>query len=220
MSGLEEVDIFNWQTLRAEMISAAQLGVEFGLAHDTVARWIEAGKLVPDHTFEIGERAYHYFEKERVEAIRAEMGLKKRTAQTRRSDFLEFVEEMDMTSSYKPVFLLALLDAMNQDGRAELQTVAANFAEFYRKRHAALQTVEAARLRMARVEELQADEIMSLVLVMPFEKFERRQFLKHERDVAFIGFDRALWRAMAPEDLEKARLCAERAIETYYERLK
>ncbi len=218
MSGLEEVDIFTWQTLRAQMVSASQLGVEFGLGHGTVERWIETGKLVPDHTVEVGERDYHYFDKARVEAIRQALGLKKRTPETRRADFFEFIEEMDMASSYKPVFLLALMDSADDNGRAGVKTIATKFAGFYKQRLAHGLPVEVARNRMARVEELSADEIAGLILTMPFEKFERRQFLKHEKDVAFIGFDRALWRALTPEDLDAVRYKAQQAVQTYYER--
>jgi hypothetical protein len=144
--------------------------------------------------------------------------LKKRTPETRRADFFEFIEEMDMSSSYKPVFLLALLDAVDDSGRASVQAVSKKFAEFYKQRQAQGQAVEAARLRMSRIQELSTDEVAAVVLAMPFEKFERRQFLRHEKDVAFIGFDRALWRALKPEDVDAIRHKAEEATGAYYQR--
>jgi hypothetical protein len=219
VSGMEEIDIFNWQTLQAQMFSVSHLEVELGLGNGTVSNWITSGRVTPDHTVEVGTRVYHYFDKGRVESIRQQFGLKKRTAETRKNDFFEFVEEMDMSSSYKPVLLLALIDAVDEDGRVKVQILVERFKQFYTERADAGQTVEAARNRMARVQQLRTDDIAGLVFAMPFEKFERRQFLHYEKDLAFIAFDRVLWRALTPEDLAEIRHKARQAIEGYYERL-
>ena len=51
-----------------------------------------------------------------------------------RDRFLEFIEAMDMALSYKPVMLLALLDAIDEQGRARASDVARRFQQFYRDR--------------------------------------------------------------------------------------
>jgi hypothetical protein len=91
---------------------------------------------------------------------------------------------MDMTMSYKPVMLLALLHAVDEDGRAKLRDVARCFQQFSRERRAAGLVVERPRARKQAVDELDEASITSLVVRKPFETFERRQFLRYDRDLA------------------------------------
>jgi hypothetical protein len=69
------------------------------------------------------------------------------------------------------------------------------------------------------VDELDEAIAQRLMLEMPFEKFERRHFLRYDRrDLAYIRFDPRLWRQLGPEDLEEVRGICRRSIEVYYER--
>jgi hypothetical protein len=58
-----------------------------------------------------------------------------------------------------------------------------------------------------------------LLLGKPFEKFERRQFLRHDRDLAYVRFDPRLWRQLGPGDREQVAEVCRRSISSYYERL-
>lgn len=46
------------------------------------------------------------------------------------------VDTMTMSYSYKPVFMIAFLDNMNDAGEARLEDVARSFAAFYEDRQA------------------------------------------------------------------------------------
>jgi hypothetical protein len=73
---------------------------------------------------------------------------------------------------------------------------------------------------MSRAEQLTRDEVREVMLQMPFEKFERRQYLRYDSaDLAYIRFTPALWRQLLPADLASIRQNCERAIADYYERL-
>jgi hypothetical protein len=71
---------------------------------------------------------------------------------------------------------------------------------------------------MSRVHELGETEIQRLMLAMPFEKFERRRYLKYDRDLADIRFDGVLWRQLTPEALQEIRTICQRSIQAYHER--
>ena len=72
---------------------------------------------------------------------------------------------------------------------------------------------------MNRVDELSDADIGRVIVEMPFEKFERRRYLKYDRDLAFIRFEPRLWRQLTPADLEELKAICLREIEQYYERL-
>jgi hypothetical protein len=126
---------------------------------------------------------------------------------------------MDMTMSYKPVMLLALLEAIDAEGRAKLGEVVDGFQQFYQGRRAAGQVVERPGARQKPVDQLDEGEARQLMIGKPFETFERRRFLRYDRDLAYVRFDPRLWRQLRPEDMEQIRAECRRSIETYYERL-
>jgi superfamily II DNA or RNA helicase len=215
----EPVDVFNWQQEVVNMISLRDLERELAVAEGRLARAVERGEVKPDHTLQLGERTYLYFHRDRVEEVRIAIGAPKIEEHTIRDRFLEFIDTMDMALSYKPVMLLALLDTVDEDGRARAADVARRFQQFYRDRRAAGLVVERPGARKVPVDELDETSTQRLMLGMPFEKFERRQFLRYDRDLAYVRFDPRLWRQLGPDDREQIRSLCRRSIESYYERL-
>jgi hypothetical protein len=139
---------------------------------------------------------------------------------TIRERFFAFLGEMDMTTSYKPVMLLALLDAADEDGRARVSEVVKRFRAFYEQRKVDGLVVEAARAALSQVGGLDDGEVQRVMLKGPFDKFGRREFIAHDRrDLAYMRFDARLWRQLKPADLERVREICREAIGTYYERL-
>jgi hypothetical protein len=69
------------------------------------------------------------------------------------------------------------------------------------------------------VDELDQTSIQRLLLGKPFEKFERRGFVRYDRDLAYVRFDPRLWRQLGPDDGEQIRKLCRQNIEKYYERL-
>jgi hypothetical protein len=138
-----------------------------------------------------------------------------------KSLFLQFVKKMDMSSSYKPVLLLSLLDKADKRGRARLGDVVDSFWHYYLARARAGLQVERSNLRMFEAQRLSEDEVRSVMLEMPFTKFERRRFLCYDKsDLAFIRFQPKLWEQLTTEDLAILRGYCEQAIANYYERIK
>jgi hypothetical protein len=68
-----------------------------------------------------------------------------------------------------------------------------------------------------RVKEMSDFDIARLMLTMPFEKFERKFFLEHRKDLSQVAFVPALWRRLTEEDKEELLGICERQIGRYYE---
>jgi superfamily II DNA or RNA helicase len=215
----EPIDVFNWQQEVTNMISLPDLERELGVAERRVRAAVERGEVTVDHTLQLGERTYFYFHRDRIEEVRVAIGAPKLEDHSIRDRFLEFISVMDMALSYKPVMLLALLDAVDETGRAKLSEVVRRFQQFYRDRRAAGLPVDRPGARKQPVDELDEASVRRVMLESPFEKFERRQFVGYDRDLAFIRFDPRLWRQLEADDLEKVREICRRKIETYYERI-
>jgi hypothetical protein len=215
----EEIDIFNWQAVVANMLSVSELERKLAASEGLVRRAIERGHIAPDHQVQVGERICHYFSKDRVHEIRRVLGLPKVTASTIKDLFCGFVREMDMSASYKPVMLLALLESVDNTGQAAMTSLVQRFRAFYETRRDNGLIAESPRTRMRRVHELSDADVARVIVEMPFEKFERRGYLKYDRDLAYIRFDSVLWAQLNPEDLEELHSICMREIEQYYGRL-
>jgi superfamily II DNA or RNA helicase len=204
----QEIDIFNWQETITGMLSVSELEVELAASEGVVRRAIEREEVRPDHSVMLGDRTYHYFARDRVDEVRLALGLPKVEQHNIKELFLEYADDkMDMSASYKPVMLLAMLDCADDHGRARLADVVEKFRRFYEARKEDGLLVEKASARMAKFD------------YMPFEKFERRRYLRYDRDLAFLRFEPSLWRQLKPDDLRKLRAICEESINAYYERL-
>jgi hypothetical protein len=216
----QEVDIFNWQDAVAGMLTVAELEVELAASEGFVRRAIDREEVRPDHTVSLGERTYHYFSRERIEEVRVTLSLPKVEQHNIKDLFQQYAgDKMDMSASYKPVMLLALLNCVDSHGRARLGDVVAAFRRFYQDRKAAGFKVERASARMAKEDQLHDADVQRIMLDMPFEKFERRRYLRYDRDLAFVRFEPSLWRQLKSDDLEVLRGICHESIEKYYERL-
>ncbi|HEX7380197.1 MAG TPA: DEAD/DEAH box helicase family protein [Pirellulales bacterium] len=215
----KEIDLFNWQETVAGMVSIYEIEALLGAGEGSVRSAVERGSVRPDHTLALGDRVYHYFKDERIEEVRETLGIPKLADDNVKDRFLAYVAEMDMTTSYKPVMLLALLDSVDERGQAKIADVVSKFRQSYEQRQAAGLPVEHPKSVMAKIDTLEDAEIRRAMLSMPFEKFERRRYLEYARDLAFIRFVPHLWRQLNSEDVDTLRTTCGDAVEKYYRRI-
>ncbi len=215
-----EIDVFNWQEAVKGMISSSDLEVELATTEGKIREAAKRGTVKADHELALGERRYFYFRRERIEEIRVQLDLPRVDDESIRSLFLEFVDRMDMSASYKPVMMHVIIDLVDDQGRARLDQVASRFLDYYRRRQRDGLQVERASARMADPERITLDIARDVMLSMPFRKFEQHKYLLHDKqNLAFIKFAPSLWRQLKPADLIAIKSTCETRIATYYERL-
>ena len=163
---ISEIDIFNWQEKLKDVLSVTQLEFQLAASEGLIRRAVERGEMAPDHEVQIGERRIYFFEQSRAEEVREQMSLPVVDKSTIKKLFFEFVEKMDMSSSYKPVFLLAFLKSLSKDGMATISETAASFKDFYLTRKKAGKAVEKPNLRIHQVHSLSDADIQTIMLFM------------------------------------------------------
>lgn len=215
----EPIDIFRWQDEVKDMYQTSQLEVELGVGEGTISNWIKAGKIAPDHSIELGSKIYHYFKKERLPEICQAFNLTPITSENIKEQFFQFVREMNMTMSYKPVLLLGMLQSVDSSGRIKTTELVDFFRKFYLARYKKGQMIEKKSSKMNYVAEMTDAEIESVMLAMPFEKFERRKFVRRMKELSILKFSEVLWRTLTDLDKEELENLAQKAITSYYERI-
>ena len=119
--------------------------------------------------------------------------------------FFEFVEEMDMSASYKPVLMLSFLEAADPQGKARVGDVVQCFRRFYEKRAQDGLRVEQPKARMFRVAELTDEDVRNVIVTMPLRRFQQYRYIDYDRDVEWVKFNTSLWRQLSESDVERIR---------------
>lgn len=215
----EVIDIFRWQDEVRDMFQTSELETELGVADNVVKNWVKTNKLEPDHTIPIGSQTYYYFRKDRLDEIRKQFNIIPVTKSNIKEKFIEFTRSMDMRYSYKPVLLIGLLELADEKGKIKVAHLTEFFKAFYQDRFNRGLIIEKNGSRMTKVNELPDGDIESIMLKNPFEKFEKRKFIKYMRDVSSLKFDTVLWNRLTAEDKIDIKEYAQKALDDYYQRL-
>ncbi|NLW91346.1 MAG: DEAD/DEAH box helicase family protein [Syntrophomonadaceae bacterium] len=214
----EIVDLFDWQEEIKDMMSLHELAMELYVDDATARRWVEEGRITPGPDLELpmGRVLHRYFQRERLDDIRRQLNIPARDPDQIKEDFVAYVKSRAMAASYKPVMMRGMLKLVDDKGQVDLNALIAYFRSFYEERADCGLTVEVSSMVMSRVKELNDLQITRVMLDMPFEKFERKYFLEHRKDLNRVAFVPSLWRRLTLEDREELiRICDEQ-IEWYY----
>ena len=127
------------------MISQMEFVRRVDVQTETIERYIREGLLVPDLVVPMSEhRTFKYFQEETLQKYAEQYGWALIDDSNRKDLFMEMIRQMDMSYSYKPVLLKAILSLADSKGRVKLGDIVDNFRKFYEALRAAGLVVEKA----------------------------------------------------------------------------
>ncbi len=219
VSDYELVDIFNWQEEAAGMISQIQFVRQVDVQSETVERYLREGIIVPDLIVPISEnRTLKYFKEETLLNYADKFGWNIITETNRKQLFMKMVEQMDMSYSYKPVLLKAVLSLCDEKGRVKINEVVEFFISFYENRRRNGLIVEKSNSIFAKGGYTNA-EVERNILSNPFKRFENMDMMHHTKTIGIIAVDNTVWRKLTQEE----KLCIEticnEKLSDYYKKL-
>ena len=214
----ELVDIFNWQDEAAGMISQMEFVRRVDVQTETIERYVREGKLVPDLVVPMSEhRTFKYFKEETLQKYAEQYGWTLIDDSNRKDLFLDMVRQMDMSYSYKPVLLKAVLLFADDKGRVKLSDIVTYFREFYEARRAAGLVVEKANSIYAKGSYTDA-QAQRNILSNPFKRFEDMQMLHHTKTLGVIQVDESVWKKLTREEKQEIERICDEKLEDYYRR--
>ncbi len=221
-SGLEQIDLFDWQESVQGLVTAGALSAMLRKSEGWVIQRWKKGEIPADEEVDLGRASrIPYFNPQRAAQLRMQYGLAEVTDKSLYDDFVRFVTSMDMTASYKPVWLRVLLRNADARGRARVAAVNTAFQKFYVERETAGLNPERGAAKMASPSLLQPSEVQHVINQGPFDRFARLDFVQYSRDRAFYELSPHVWKR-----LKKEERCAEvlgycdKAITDYFAKLK
>ena len=216
----ELVDIFNWQEEAAGMISQMEFVRRVDVQTETIERYVREGKLIPDLVVPMSEhRTFKYFKEETLEKYAKQYGWRLIDDSNRKDLFMEMIRQMDMSYSYKPVLIKAILLYADEKGRVKLDDIVSYFRTFYEGRRTAGLPVEKQNSIFTKGGYTDADAKRN-ILSNPFKRFEDMQMLRHTKTLGIIQVEETVWKHLTAEEKDEiGRICEEK-LTAYYGRLK
>jgi hypothetical protein len=183
-----------------------------------VRRWIEQGRLQPDKLNLAAPGVF--FRRDRIAAIRAELLGRARpeSPDAWRQEFLDFAHSRNLSKSYKPVLLKALLEAVDRDGEAQINALVAAFRAFYLARRQAGLPVEFGPPDPSDTRATSDGDLRQLIVRNPLERFLIKGFLEYLPDQGVVRFAPQLWSELRFYELLDLRASADEQLRYYYVR--
>ena len=214
----ELVDIFNWQEEAQGMISQLEFVRRVDVQTETIERYVREGKLVPDLVVPMSEhRTFKYFKEETLEKYAKEYGWTIIDDSNRKELFLDMIRQMDMSYSYKPVLIKAVLLYADEKGCVKLDDIVSYFRSYYEGRRTAGLVVEKKNSIFAKGG-YTAKEAERNILSNPFKRFENMQMLHHTKTLGIVQVDESVWKNLSKEEKAEIEKICDEKLEQYYGR--
>lgn len=216
----ENVNVFNWQEEAAGMVSLMEFIRRVDVQSETVERYIREGKIIPDMIVPMSEhKQLKYFHEETVPKYAAEFDWKIINDDNRKDMFMEMIRHMDISYSYKPVLIKAIMEHSDNKGRVKLDSIVSYFRSFYEKRRTDGLVIERNNSIFAKGGYTDKDAQRN-ILSNPFKRFEDMQMLRHTKTLGIIEVDNMVWKNLGDDEKKEIVEICDRKLEEYYSRLK
>ena len=191
---LEKIDIFTFEEEYADYLSDEQLARELFVSTGTVKSWVQKKKIIPSVIIPVGRQKLNYYKPKQIDIIRKNLKLKVHDESTQYDDFYEFIKEGNYSMSYKIVMMLSMLKIIDNNGECNLDDLIKEYRLFYKNRLDNNLPVDKENCPYSDIEFLNDDsKLKRSILQNPFEKFERKCFMYHSKDLNHIAFSNNLW---------------------------
>lgn len=204
-----------------DLITLKALSYSLHVDMQTIRRgWVETGKLRPDKTEQIGSRDVYFFRRDRIDAIRQQFELEKAPVSSAewRQEFLDYARSRNLTKSYKPVLLKALLKLVNRTGEVRIDDLANEFLAFYIERQRNNTTVEFGPTPLANPASVSLEAVKRLIVKYPLDRFLIKGFLEYDTTAGIVRFAPQLWNELRLYETLDVQQSADEQLSYYYGR--
>ena len=135
----------------------------------------------------------------------------------RKDIFMDMIRQMDMSYSYKPVLIKAILLYADEKGRIKLDDIVAYFKSYYEGRREAGIPVEKKNSIFARGGYTDKEAERN-ILANPFKRFEDMQMLRRTKTLGIIQVDEPVWRHLTKAELAEIETICDEKLDNYFAR--
>lgn len=215
----EVVDLFNWQSEVKDLISQIEFVRMVDVQSETLGRYIREGKIIPDLEVPMGVRSFKYFKEDTIKKYAKEFGWEIINAANMKEKFIEMVKTMDMSYSYKPVLLKAMLECGDEKGKVLIEDIVDYFLDFYEDRKKRGLKAEKKKC-IYNNDVIDRNDVKRNILSNPFKRFEDMRFMRKCRDIEYVEFNSNVWKKISGEEKMWIGDWCEEKLKGYYGELR
>ena len=185
---------------------------------ETIDRYVRERNSIPDLILPMSEhRTCKYSKEESLEKYAQEFGWTLIDESNRKDIFMDMVRKMDMSYSYKPVLIKAILKYADKKGKVNLEDIADYFRSFYEGRRRGGLPVEKKNSIFFKGNYTDSEAERN-ILANPFKRFEDMQMMRHTKKLGLIQVDEVVWKRLGEDEkIEIEKICDEK-LDEYYSR--
>lgn len=214
----ELIDLFNWQDEVKDMISQLEFVQRVDVQSETIDKYIREGKILADLEVPFGDkRTFKYFKEETVKKYATQYGWDLINPANMKDKFMEMVRTMDMSYSYKPVLLKAMLSNVDEKGKVLVEDMVDYFIDFYETRKAKGLVAEKKSSVYCK-DRYSRKEVEGNIFRNPFKRFEDMRFMNRCREIEYVEFNRHIFKKLSMEEKEWIISHCDEKLEEYYKR--
>lgn len=217
LADYEMVDLFNWQSEVNNLKSQLEFVRMVDVQSETIERYIREGKIIPDLVVPMSSKSFKYFKEETIYKYAKEFSWELINASNMKDKFMDMVRTMDMSYSYKPVLLKAMLNECSDNGKVLVEDIVDYFIDFYEDRKKKGLPAEK-KNSIYNNEVLDRKAVKRNIFDNPFKRFEDMRFMEKCKDIEYVQFNQHLWRKLSGEDKIWIDRWCEEKLEGYYRR--
>lgn len=215
----ELVDIFNWQDEAAGMVSQMEFIRRVDVQSETIEKYVRDGKITPDLSVPMSEhRTFKYFKEETLEKYAVQYGWTLIDDSNRKDLFMDMIRQMDMSYSYKPILIKAILLNADKKGRVLLSDIVLFFRSYFAGRRNKGLIVEKAKSVYLN-EAITDKQILQNILIYPYKRFEDMGMLYHTKNLGLVRVDESVWTHLSLQEKEEIKQICDEKLESYYRKL-
>lgn len=195
----ELIDVFNWKDKAEGMISQIEFVRKVDVQSETLSRYIKEGKILADLEVPMNNNKFRYFYEETIEKYAKEFDWKLINSINMKELFMDMVKNMDMSYSYKPVLLKAMLESADDKGKVLLEDIIDYFIDYYEDRLIRGLEVEKPNSIYAKGNYTK-EQVKKNILSNPFKRFEDMRFMQKCQDIEYVKFNENIWRKLSEDE--------------------
>lgn len=201
------------------MISVAEFIRMVNVQSETIEKYISEGSIVPDSVVSQSEhRSIKLFKKETVLNYANQFGWTVITDENRKDIFLSMIEQMNMSYSYKPVLIKALLYCIDNNGECGLPDLVTRFMDFYQKRIAEGKLAEKGASCFSKPD-CSYEDAEKVILIYPFKRFADIGALNYDKNSRIVSIGSSIWSTLSNSEKQSIEQRCDEKIKEYFEKL-
>lgn len=216
---IEVVDLFHWQNEVKDMVSQQTFIRMVDVQSETVDKYVKEGRIIPDLAVPIGiNRYFNYYRKDTIHMYANKFKWDIINSSNIKEKFMSFIEKMDMSYSYKPVLIKAVLEFIDEDGRIRICDIVTYFIDFYEARKKSGLVAEKAT-SIYQKGNYTIKDVERNILSNPFKRFADMRFLNRCKDITNVELHKTIFKKLTEAEKTKIQSICDQKIEEYYNRI-